>query len=180
MVTAVLGLDPTVLLLTPIVFVTAARLQTSPKPHLYACSHLANSGSLLLAISNLTNLLALQSSHLSFTHFAALMALPWVSVIGIEWIVLRRYFAGELGHAEQPSEGPPGRPAPELPTVAIAVLALTLAGFAVSSPLRVAPVWFAAAGAAAMTVPAIVPRHPGSVIWSSASRAFSCSCSGSV
>jgi arsenical pump membrane protein len=43
-----------VVLLTPIVFVTTARMRTSPKPHVYACSHLANSASLLLPVSNLT------------------------------------------------------------------------------------------------------------------------------
>jgi arsenical pump membrane protein len=57
-VTAVLSLDATVVLLTPVVFATAARLRTSPRPHVYACSHLANSASLLLPVSNLTNLLA--------------------------------------------------------------------------------------------------------------------------
>jgi arsenical pump membrane protein len=56
--TAVLTLDATIVLLTPIVFATAARLRTNPRPHVYACSHLANTASLLLPVSNLTNLLA--------------------------------------------------------------------------------------------------------------------------
>ena len=43
--TAVLSLDATVVLLTPIVFATASRLRASPRPHVYACSHLANSAS---------------------------------------------------------------------------------------------------------------------------------------
>jgi arsenical pump membrane protein len=55
--TAVLSLDATIVLLTPIVFATAARLPTNPRPHVYACSHLANTASLLLPVSNLTNLL---------------------------------------------------------------------------------------------------------------------------
>ena len=75
-VTAVLSLDATIVLLTPIVFATAARLRTSPRPHVYACSHLANSASQLLPVSNLTNLLAFHASGLSFTRFAGLMALP--------------------------------------------------------------------------------------------------------
>ena len=37
--TAVLSLDATVVLLTPIVFATAARLRVNPRPHVYACSH---------------------------------------------------------------------------------------------------------------------------------------------
>jgi hypothetical protein len=46
-----------VVLFTPVVFATAARMRTSDKPHIYACAHLANSASLLLPVSNLTNLL---------------------------------------------------------------------------------------------------------------------------
>ncbi len=57
-VTAVLSLDATVVLLTPVVFACAVRLRLRPKPQVYACTHLANSASLLLPVSNLTNLLA--------------------------------------------------------------------------------------------------------------------------
>jgi len=64
--TAVLSLDATVVLLTPVVFATAARLEARAKPHLYACTHLSNSGSPLLPVSNLTNLLAFSASGLAF------------------------------------------------------------------------------------------------------------------
>src|ERR1019366_1074159 len=40
-VTALPGLDATAVLLTPVVFATAARMRTSPRPHVYACGHLA-------------------------------------------------------------------------------------------------------------------------------------------
>ena len=53
-VTAVLSLDATVVLLTPVVLATAMRMRVRAKPHLYACTHLANSASLLLPVSNLT------------------------------------------------------------------------------------------------------------------------------
>ena len=42
--TAVLSLDATVVLLTPVVFATASRLGARPKAHVYATSHLANWG----------------------------------------------------------------------------------------------------------------------------------------
>jgi arsenical pump membrane protein len=42
-----------VVLLTPVVFATAARLDVRARPHVYACTHLANSASLLLPVSNL-------------------------------------------------------------------------------------------------------------------------------
>ncbi len=155
-VTAVLSLDATVVLLTPIVFATAARLRTSPRPHVYACSHLANSASLLLPVSNLTNLLAFHASGLSFLRFAGLMALPTGAAVAVEWIVLTRFFAVELDRPRRARTGDGERPA--LPRFALTVVALTLAGFGLSSVVGIAPVWVAVAGAAAITAPAIARR----------------------
>jgi arsenical pump membrane protein len=158
-VTALLGLDATAVLLTPIVLVTAARMRAQPRPQAYACGHLANSASLLLPISNLTNLLAFHASGLSFARFAALMVLPTLGVVAVEWVVLRRFFARDL-------EGSPGGegerpPPPRLPRVALVLLAATLAGFVLSSLLGVAPVWVAAAGAVAFTVRGFATRSTG-------------------
>ena len=150
--TAVLSLDATIVLLTPIVFATAARLPTSPRPHVYACSHLANSASLLLPVSNLTNLLAFTACGVSFTRFAALMALPWLVAIAIEWVVLSRVFADDLRQAAEPAPAGEGATRPQLPAFALTVVALTLVGFGISSIVGVAPVWFAAAGAVALTL----------------------------
>ena len=147
--TAVLSLDATVVLLTPIVFATAARLRVNPRPHVYACSHLANSASLLLPVSNLTNLLAFRASGLSFLRFAGLMVLPWLVALLIEWLVLRRAFAGDLRRQATRSiraERPP------LPWFALAVVGLALVGFALSSVISVAPVWIAAAAALALVL----------------------------
>jgi arsenical pump membrane protein len=143
--TAVLSLDATVVLLTPIVFATAARVRANPRPHVYACSHLANSASLLLPVSNLTNLLAFQASGVSFARFAALMVLPWAVALGVEWVVLGRAFAGDLQRPALHSTRMLERP--QLPRFALGVVALALVGFAVSSLIGVAPVWIAAAGA---------------------------------
>ncbi len=154
-ITAVLSLDATIVLLTPVVFATAARMRTSAKPHVYACAHLANSASLLLPVSNLTNLLAFHASRLSFLRFAALMVLPTIAAVSVEWVVFGRFFAVEL---ERPRHTGTRPARPELPRFAVALLALTLAGFALSSVVGIAPVWFAAAGAAAITLPALVRR----------------------
>ncbi len=147
-VTAVLSLDATVLLLTPVVLATALRLRTAPRPHVYASAHLANSASLLLPVSNLTNLLAFHASGLSFARFAALMAAPWAGVIAVEWAVLRRTFRADLrsaGHRPDVERTP-------LPRFALAVLALTLAGFCLSSVAGIAPLWVAVAGAVALSL----------------------------
>ena len=154
-ITAVLSLDATIVLLTPVVFATAARMRTSAKPHVYACAHLANSASLLLPVSNLTNLLAFHASGLPFVRFAELMVLPTIAAVGVEWVVFTRFFAVDLKRPRHAGVRPPR---PELPRFAVAVLTLTLAGFALSSVVGIEPVWFAAAGAAAITVPALVRK----------------------
>ena len=145
-VTAVLGLDATVVLLTPAAFAAAAKARLGGRPAVYACAHLANSASLLLPISNLTNLLAFRASELSFARFAALMALPWAVAIAIEWGALRWAFRREL---EAPGRTPK-EAVPALPRAPLAVLALTLVGFVVAGPLGLDAAWPAAAGALVM------------------------------
>jgi arsenical pump membrane protein len=182
-VTVTLSLDPTIVLVTPLVFATAMRLRMGPKPYVYACSHLANSASLLLPISNLTNLLAFHASGLSFTHFAALMALPTAAAIAVEWVVMTRFFAAELdrprdtvpagagaagagaaraGAARAETAGAETAGAETaalaLPRFALVVLGATLIGFLLSSPLGIEPVFIALAGAAAITLPALARK----------------------
>ncbi len=161
--TAVLSLDATVVLLTPVVFATAARLEVRARPHVYACTHLANSASLLLPVSNLTNLLAFAASGLAFGHFAALMAAPWLAVIGVEYAVFGRFFAADLGAGPAPDSNAPdaaaaGKVAP-WPGFTVAVVALTLAGFAAASAAGVSPVWAAYAGAAVLAARALARRR---------------------
>jgi arsenical pump membrane protein len=155
-ITAVLSLDATVVLLTPVVFATAARAGVRARPHLYACAHLSNTASLLLPVSNLTNLLAFETSGLSFTRFAALMALPWVVAIGVEYLVFRRFFRDDLSAAAHSPE--PGE-TPELPLFALITVGCTLAGFVVASTLGVEPAWVAAAGALVLAGRALVRRR---------------------
>ena len=157
-VTAALSLDATIVLLTPVVFATAARLRVSPRPHVYACAHLANSASLLLPVSNLTNLLAFHASGLSFLHFAALMVLPTLAVIAVEWVVFTRFFATDLRRPHRERAAPEGEP---LPRLSLIVVGATLAGFAVSGSVGIEPVWVALAGAVAITVPALARRSVG-------------------
>ncbi len=103
--TAVLSLDATVVLLTPVVVRTARRLRVAVAPAAFACAHLANSASLLLPVSNLTNLLAVGATGLSFLQFAALMALPWLAVLAVEYAGLRWVFRRDLDRPV-PDESP--------------------------------------------------------------------------
>ena len=155
-ITAVLSLDATVVLLTPVVFATAARIGARPKPHVYACTHLSNTASLLLPVSNLTNLLAFAASGLSFTRFAALMALPWLVAITTEYAVFRGFFATDLDAGAQ---APPAADAPGLPVFALATVGGTLAGFVLASAVGIDPAWAALAGASVLAVRALARRR---------------------
>ncbi len=155
LVTAVLSLDATVVLLTPVVFATASSSGVRPRPFVYACGHVANAGSLLLPVSNLTNLLALQASGISFARFGLLMCLPWLAALGVEYVVFRRFFARDLqlsAFAGHPAEHC------KRPTVALVVLALTLVGFLVGPAMGIAPAFVAAGGALVLAVRGLARR----------------------
>jgi arsenical pump membrane protein len=154
--TAVLSLDATVVLLTPVVFATVARLNARAKPYVYATTHLANSASLLLPVSNLTNLIAFAASGLSFPRFAALMLVPWLAAIAVEYLVFRRFFKTDLNVTPTPTQPAEGA---GVPVFALLVLALTLAGFAAASLAGVNPAWAAAAGATVLGIRALARRH---------------------
>jgi arsenical pump membrane protein len=155
--TAVLSLDATVVLLTPVVFATATRLELRARPHVYACTHLANSASLLLPVSNLTNLLAFAATGLAFPHFAVLMAGPWLIAIGTEYVVFRRFFAADL--CQPPRHDDKAAQDTRLPVVTLVLVALTLAGFVAASAAGVNPAWAAFAGAAVLAVRALARRR---------------------
>jgi arsenical pump membrane protein len=151
--TAILSLDATVVLLTPVVLATASTLRVPARPHAFATAHLANSASLLLPVSNLTNLLAFGAAGLSFIHFTAVMTLPWLAAVGVEFVLLRGFFAREL------SVEPTRDTVPDdvkVPVFAVVVLALTLAGFAVTSLFGWSPAWAALAGAIVLGVHGLV------------------------
>jgi arsenical pump membrane protein len=147
-VTAVLSLDATVVLLTPVVLATAAHMRVPARPHVYAAGHLANSASLLLPVSNLTNLLAFAATGLTFLHFSGLMLGPWLVAIAVEFALLRLLFRADL---EIPVEDPV-RDAPPVPWVAVVVVTGVVIGFGGASLLGVAPAWPAVAGAVVLAV----------------------------
>lgn len=154
--TAVLSLDTTVVLLTPVVLATASTLAVPARPHAYATAHLANTASLLLPVSNLTNLLAFTAAGISFVHFAAVMTLPWLAAIAVEFVLLRWIFARELAVEPIPRDDIPETV--DVPMFVLAVLAVTLVGFAVTSAVGFSPAWAAFAGATVLAVRALARR----------------------
>ena len=154
--TAVLSLDATVVLLTPVVLATARTLRVPARPHAYATAHLANTASLLLPVSNLTNLLAFTAAGMSFLHFTAAMAPSWLAAVVIEFLLLRWFFARDLTVEPQPV---PVTDPVRVPVFVLGVLTLTLAGFAVASLLGFSPAWAAFAGAVVLGVRALARRE---------------------
>lgn len=154
-VTAVLSLDATVVLLTPVVVATALRMRVPVRPHGYAVGHLANSASLLLPVSNLTNLLAVAATGLSFVHFAGLMVLPQLATVALEYLVLRWLFRRDLrGVVDAPVHEVPGTP-----VLALVVVGATVLGFGVASLVGLPPVWPAAAGVLVLGVRQLATRR---------------------
>lgn len=155
-ITAVLSLDATVVLLTPVVLVSVRRLRTPVRPYAYATASLANAASLLLPVSNLTNLLAFHLAHVSFTEFTLVMALPWVVTVAVTYVIFRWFFAADLRVTPHPEEC---EPAPRPPVFVLVVVALTLTGFAVGQSVGVAPAWAALAGAVVLAVRSLRRGH---------------------
>jgi arsenical pump membrane protein len=101
--TILLGLDTTAVLLTPVVLSLAAQLKLSPLPFAMITVWLANTASLLLPVSNLTNLLALHRLHLSPHEFYNRMWLPTIVSVVLTVVVLGlRYHRDLRGTYEVP------------------------------------------------------------------------------
>lgn len=150
-VTTVLSLDATVVLLVPVVVGAAIALGVPTRPGAQACLRMANSASLLLPVSNLTNLLALHHVDLTFTGFALVMAPVLTAVLVVEYAALRLLHRRDLA---VPARAPTAAPIasstptmPPLPRVPVTVLGLMLVGFAVTSPFGLDPFWVSAAAA---------------------------------
>lgn len=79
--TIFLNLDTTAVLLTPVMLAAAVRADIPGLPMAMLTAWLANTGSLLLPVSNLTNLLAADRVSLSPTEFAVQMAVPQAAAI---------------------------------------------------------------------------------------------------
>ena len=104
-VTATLSLDATVVLLTPVVLAAGVARSVPDEPGTYACLRMANSASLLLPVSNLTNLLALPRLDLTFTGFALRTAPVLAVVLVVEYVGLRLVFRDRLASRPEPNRG---------------------------------------------------------------------------
>lgn len=153
LITAFLSLDTTAIILTPIVLAFVSRLKLSPTPFLIACAFVANTASLLLPVSNLTNLLFQSHFHFFFGSFALHMLLPQIAAVTVNYAVLRWLFRNELTVNFSPAALP--TPASVVPDQvffrgAIMVLGAILIGYFVGSLMHVPPYLIALTGCAVL------------------------------
>jgi arsenical pump membrane protein len=91
-ITAILSLDTTAVMLTPVLLALVKRLKVPAAPYVLLCAFVANVGSLLLPISNLTNLLFADAFHQTFAAFAARMIVPQLVALATTYAILRWRF----------------------------------------------------------------------------------------
>ncbi|MBD8078422.1 citrate transporter [Cellulosimicrobium arenosum] len=133
--TVVLSLDSTAVLVTPVVLALARRTESRPLPLALTVLALANTASLLLPVSNLTNLLA--ASRFG-TGYVGVMWLPALAVLVVTVVVLLvlhgRSFVGRF----EPTAHGPTPPDRVLLVVTGVVVALLAIAFAAELPVALA------------------------------------------
>jgi arsenical pump membrane protein len=151
LITATLSLDATAIVLTPIVYGTVVRLRLSPLPFMFACLYTANTASLFLPVSNLTNLLVYNAFDLGFARFALIMLLPATLAVAANAAVFAVLFRSDLRgsyeaklHAQVPADGR------FLRLVTIGIVGVLAAFFV--SPLVGAPIGVVALAGGAVVV----------------------------
>ncbi|OUM94821.1 MAG: hypothetical protein BAA04_11280, partial [Firmicutes bacterium ZCTH02-B6] len=164
-VTVWFSLDTTAVILAPIVYSLVQALGLPPLPFVLATTYVANTASLLLPVSNLTNLIVWNRFHIPFWGFAAAMAVPALAAIAVNlvlflWLFRRdipaRFPVNVLAHpAAETAAGsdPAGRAtAQRRLTECLVILGLLLTGIA-AAPFFGWELWeVALAGALALTV----------------------------
>ncbi|HEY9732060.1 MAG TPA: ArsB/NhaD family transporter [Drouetiella sp.] len=94
--TALLSLDTTAIILTPVVLSFVRHLNLKATSFLVACVFVSNTGSLLLPISNLTNLLFQSAFHYDFARFTVLMIIPQILALLTNYLLLSFVFRKHL------------------------------------------------------------------------------------
>ena len=160
--TVFLSLDTTAVLLTPVVVTLARRVGLSPLPFAMTTVWLANTGSLLLPVSNLTNLLA-ESDPAFGSGYAARSWLPALVAVVVPLAVLALVHRRALGHRYRPVPTTAAED-PVLLAAAAVVVALLVAALALGEPVLGVPVWVPATAAALVLGAVAVVRRGRSAV----------------
>ena len=151
--TIFLSLDTTAVLLTPVVVLLARHVGLSPLPFALTTVWIANTASLLLPVSNLTNLLALHLMGTTPLEFASLMAVPAAIAIVVPAVILFLLFRRSLLVRYEP--GTTAEPVDRVLLVSSAIVVVALLPLLVSG----LPVWMPALGAAVVLVIVFLARR---------------------
>jgi arsenical pump membrane protein len=160
--TIVLSLDTTAVLLTPVVLALCLKVDLPPLPFALTTVWLANTASLLLPVSNLTNLLSLHAAQrlgVSQLGFLRLTAGPALAAILVTALVLMLMFGRGLPRRFRPPvrSAAPDRALLGLSTVVcLALVPCFVAGL---------PVLYPTVPAAAILLVAFAVRRPEAVHW---------------
>jgi arsenical pump membrane protein len=119
--TAVLNLDTAVVFLTPVLLHAARERGLGEEPFLYGAVFMANSASLLLPGSNLTNLIVLAHGHVSGSTFASRLWPAWIVAVAVTIAFLAVVFRRALQPTRTAAVSrPPFRPRAGTAGVAVA------------------------------------------------------------
>jgi len=154
-ITAILSLDTTAVMLTPVMLALVKRLKVPAAPYVLLCAFVANVGSLALPISNLTNLLFADAFHQTFAAFAARMIVPQLVALVTTYAVLRWHFRRELPVSFDSEVLP--EPASVVPhhayfLICVSVLAAVLVGYFLAPLMGIEPYVFAFAGCGVLAI----------------------------
>ncbi|MER6830144.1 SLC13 family permease [Streptosporangium sp. NPDC000563] len=155
LVTIFLNLDTTAVLLTPVMLALAARTGIAALPLAMTTLWLSNTASLLLPVSNLTNLLVLGRVEMSTREFAGRLWIPQLVAIAITMIFLWVFF-WRRGRRGADRYTPP-IPEPVADRALFAIAAGVCALF-VAAILLELPIQFAALAGAALMIAAFAWR----------------------
>ncbi|WP_238707103.1 SLC13 family permease [Microbacterium lushaniae] len=156
--TAFLSLDTTAVLLTPVVVTMARQHRLDPLPFAFVTVVLANTASLVLPVSNLTNLLAAERAGVTDPwRFLTLLGPSAAIAIVVSAVVLTVVFLPRLPRRHEPA-APPEVSDPVLLRVAGVVVAVLLPLLVIG----IAP-WIPALAAAAVLGAAFLWRAPRAI-----------------
>lgn len=157
--TVFLSLDTTAVLVTPVVVLLAVHARIPPLPFALTSIWLANTASLLLPVSNLTNLLAQDRLGLSPWRFAGLVWAPALMGLLVPlillWLAFRRDLRGT--HGPQPARAVRDRALLKAAAVTLLVLLPAL--------VSGIPVQYPALAAAAILLAVFLRRRPSALRW---------------
>jgi arsenical pump membrane protein len=145
-ITLLLSLDVTAVVLTPLVCALTKHLRIDGRPWVFACAFVANTASLALPISNLTNILVYELLGVPFDAFLRALALPNAAALLVNLALFVWLFWHQLPGTIRVQAGHDGHTSPffrwSLGTLSVTIVLLFVSG------LRGWPFWPAALGGA--------------------------------